>query len=121
MNVFAHPEAFAEPEKLLAAYFSSSTVGVCILDSGLRYLVRRAYGGSAMVMNSAGEPVEIDIVVGLDALRYFWKARTPEGAAQDLARILRLPGTVNGHAHSFQTLLRVDLLRPKVLGDEGRP
>jgi formate hydrogenlyase transcriptional activator len=38
LNVFAHPEAFAEPEKLLAAYFSSSTVGVCILDSGLRYL-----------------------------------------------------------------------------------
>ncbi|HEY3619872.1 MAG TPA: sigma 54-interacting transcriptional regulator [Candidatus Sulfotelmatobacter sp.] len=36
--MFAHPEALAEPEKLLAAYFSSSTVGVGILDSGLRYL-----------------------------------------------------------------------------------
>jgi PAS domain S-box-containing protein len=35
---FARPDALAEPEKLLAAYFSSSTVGVCILDSGLRYL-----------------------------------------------------------------------------------
>ncbi|MFZ0859483.1 MAG: sigma 54-interacting transcriptional regulator [Candidatus Sulfotelmatobacter sp.] len=35
---FAHPEAFTEPEKLLAAYFSSSTVGLCILDSELRYL-----------------------------------------------------------------------------------
>ena len=38
LNVFAHPEALAEPEKLLAAYFSSSTVGVCIVDPGLRYL-----------------------------------------------------------------------------------
>jgi len=28
-------------------------------------------------------------VVGLDSLRYFWTARTPDGAARDLARILR--------------------------------
>ncbi len=35
---FAHPEALLEPEKLLTAYFSSPTVGLCILDSGLRYL-----------------------------------------------------------------------------------
>jgi formate hydrogenlyase transcriptional activator len=31
-------EAFVEPEKLLGAYFSSSTVGLCILDSALCYL-----------------------------------------------------------------------------------
>ena len=35
---FAHPEALIEPEKLLAAYFSSSTVGLSILDSDLRFL-----------------------------------------------------------------------------------
>jgi formate hydrogenlyase transcriptional activator len=35
---FASPEALSEPEKLLAAYFSSSTVGLCILDADLRYL-----------------------------------------------------------------------------------
>jgi len=35
---FAHPEALTEPEKLLAAYFSSTTVGLCILDSALRYI-----------------------------------------------------------------------------------
>jgi len=35
---FAHPDALAEPEKLLAAYFSSTTVGLSILDSDLRYL-----------------------------------------------------------------------------------
>ena len=35
---FAHPEALNEPEKLLAAYFRSSTVGLCVLDSELRYL-----------------------------------------------------------------------------------
>ena len=35
---FARPEALTEPEKLLAAYFSSSTVGLCILDSETRYL-----------------------------------------------------------------------------------
>ncbi|HEV8577806.1 MAG TPA: AcvB/VirJ family lysyl-phosphatidylglycerol hydrolase [Thermoanaerobaculia bacterium] len=28
-------------------------------------------------------------VVGLDSLRYFWTARTPDGAARDLERILR--------------------------------
>jgi len=35
---FAHPEALTDSEKLLAAYFDSSTVGLCILDSELRYL-----------------------------------------------------------------------------------
>jgi len=35
---FASPEALNEPEKLLAAYFNSPTVGFCILDSDLRYL-----------------------------------------------------------------------------------
>jgi PAS domain S-box-containing protein len=35
---FAHPEALSEPEKLLAAYFSSSSVGLCVLDSEMRYL-----------------------------------------------------------------------------------
>jgi formate hydrogenlyase transcriptional activator len=35
---FSHPEALNDPEKLLAAYFSSSTVGLCILDTDLRYL-----------------------------------------------------------------------------------
>ncbi len=35
---FAHPEALSEPEKVLAAYFRSSTVGLCILDSEMRYL-----------------------------------------------------------------------------------
>jgi len=34
----AHPEALIDPEKLLAAYFSSSTVGFCILDPEFRYL-----------------------------------------------------------------------------------
>ncbi len=35
---FARPEALAEPEKLLAAYFGSSDVGLGILDSEFRYL-----------------------------------------------------------------------------------
>ncbi len=35
---FVDPEAFTNPEKMLGAYFSSSTVGLCILDSDLRYL-----------------------------------------------------------------------------------
>jgi formate hydrogenlyase transcriptional activator len=35
---FARPEALAEPEKLLAAYFNSSTVGLCVLDPDLRYI-----------------------------------------------------------------------------------
>ena len=35
---FATPEALLEPEKLLAAYFRSSSVGLCVLDANLRYL-----------------------------------------------------------------------------------
>jgi formate hydrogenlyase transcriptional activator len=38
LNVIADPQALAEPEKLLAAYFSSSTIGLSILNSELRYL-----------------------------------------------------------------------------------
>ncbi len=34
----ANPEALTEPEKLLAAYFRSSTVGLGILDTQFRYL-----------------------------------------------------------------------------------
>jgi PAS domain S-box-containing protein len=37
-----HLEAVTDSEKLLAAYFSSSTVGLCILDDGLRYLAINA-------------------------------------------------------------------------------
>lgn len=35
---FACPEALAEPEKLLAAYFGSSNVGLAVLDPQFRYL-----------------------------------------------------------------------------------
>ncbi|HWO30749.1 MAG TPA: PAS domain-containing protein, partial [Candidatus Acidoferrum sp.] len=35
---FAYPEALSEPEKLLAAYFNSSTVGLAIFDRDLRYI-----------------------------------------------------------------------------------
>jgi len=35
---FAHPEALTDPEKLLAAYFTSAAVGLCILDTQFRYL-----------------------------------------------------------------------------------
>ncbi len=37
-NPFSYLEALAEPERLLAAYFKSSTVGLCILDTQFRYL-----------------------------------------------------------------------------------
>jgi formate hydrogenlyase transcriptional activator len=38
LYALASPEALSEPEKIIAAYFSSSTVGLCILDPELRYL-----------------------------------------------------------------------------------
>jgi formate hydrogenlyase transcriptional activator len=38
----ANPEALTEPEKLLAAYFRSSTVGLGILDTEFRYLAVNA-------------------------------------------------------------------------------
>ena len=50
---FAHPEALTEPEKLLAAYFSSSNLGLCILDSEMHYL---AVNNTLAAMN--GVPAE---------------------------------------------------------------
>jgi type IV secretory pathway VirJ component len=38
----------------------------------------------AAKLSAAGVPV-----VGLDSLRYFWSARTPDGLAQDLDRVMR--------------------------------
>jgi len=38
-NPFAYPAVLSDPEKLLSAYFNSSTVGLCILDGELRYIV----------------------------------------------------------------------------------
>lgn len=38
-NPFAYPVILSDPEKLLSAYFNSSTVGLCILDGELRYIV----------------------------------------------------------------------------------
>lgn len=35
---FTPVEAFSDPEKLIAAYFNSSTLGLCILDAGFHYL-----------------------------------------------------------------------------------
>jgi formate hydrogenlyase transcriptional activator len=35
---YTSPDAFSEPEQLLAAFFSASNVGFCILDQNLRYL-----------------------------------------------------------------------------------
>jgi type IV secretory pathway VirJ component len=49
-------------------------------DGGWAGLDREVAG----VLAARGVPV-----VGLDSLRYFWTARTPDGAARDLARILR--------------------------------
>jgi formate hydrogenlyase transcriptional activator len=37
-NPFLHPDVLNEPEKLLASYFTSSTIGLSILNSELRYL-----------------------------------------------------------------------------------
>ena len=39
---FAHPGALTDPEQLVTAYFNSSTVGLSILDSELRYLAINA-------------------------------------------------------------------------------
>ena len=49
-------------------------------DGGWAGLDREVAG----VLAGKGVPV-----VGLDSLRYFWTARTPDGAARDLERILR--------------------------------
>jgi formate hydrogenlyase transcriptional activator len=46
---FARVEAFSDPEKLIAAYFSSSTLGLCILDTGFHYL---AINNTLAEMNS---------------------------------------------------------------------
>lgn len=50
---FAWPGALSEPEQLLAGYFRSSTVGLCILDSELRYL---AINNTLAAMNGIPAP-----------------------------------------------------------------
>jgi len=47
-------------------------------------------GGWAGIDRSVAEVLAGDgiSVVGLDSLRYFWHARTPEGAARDLGRVI---------------------------------
>jgi PAS domain S-box-containing protein len=84
-----HSKAFVDAENLLAAYFSSSNVGLCILDSNLRYVtvnkklaelngypafehlgktIRQVLGDLADVIErqcrqviSEGEPVELEV------------------------------------------------------------
>ncbi|HEX4784562.1 MAG TPA: sigma 54-interacting transcriptional regulator [Candidatus Sulfotelmatobacter sp.] len=53
---FAHPDALLEPEKLLAAYFRSSTMGLCVLDCAQRYL---AINSTLANMNGAPAPEHI--------------------------------------------------------------
>jgi ABC-type lipoprotein export system ATPase subunit len=49
-------------EKLVQANLGNGVAEVEIqTDSGLRYLVRRVYGGPPMVMNAAGNPIDIEI------------------------------------------------------------
>jgi formate hydrogenlyase transcriptional activator len=50
---FALPDSLSDPGKLLAAYFSASTVGLCILDSQLRYL---AINNALAQMNGVPAP-----------------------------------------------------------------
>ncbi|HYM75905.1 MAG TPA: sigma 54-interacting transcriptional regulator [Candidatus Dormibacteraeota bacterium] len=38
LSSFAHPEALRQPERVIAAYFNSTTVGLCVIDSDLRYI-----------------------------------------------------------------------------------
>src|SRR5947208_2465614 len=52
-NLLGAPEAFSEPEQLLAAFFGASTVGLAILDDQLRY---QAINNTLAAMN--GVPAE---------------------------------------------------------------
>ena len=53
MDSAGAPEAFSEPEQLLAAFFGASTVGLAILDDQLRY---QAINKTLAAMN--GVPAE---------------------------------------------------------------
>ena len=58
----ASPNLWRNIDKLIRANLGKGVVEVEIeTDSGLRYRVRRGNDDAAIVMNSAGEPVEIDI------------------------------------------------------------
>jgi type IV secretory pathway VirJ component len=70
----------AGPSKALAVFYSGD-------------------GGWASIDRQIAEVLAADgvDVVGVDSLSYFWTARTPEGAARDLARILEHYTTAWGH------------------------
>lgn len=59
--------------------------------SGMLALVVSGDGGWASIDRRIGETLQTRgvSVVGLNALQYFWHARTPEESSRDLARVLR--------------------------------
>src|SRR5947208_4162657 len=84
-NLLGAPEAFSEPEQLLAAFFGASTVGLAILDDQLRYqainIVREryeAFGYDGLFDRRQGKPspkrvpvARVEQVLGLYRDRYF--------------------------------------------------
>jgi type IV secretory pathway VirJ component len=59
--------------------------------SGLLAVVVSGDGGWASIDRRIGETLQARgvSVVGLNALQYFWHARTPDASSRDLARVLR--------------------------------
>jgi len=59
--------------------------------SGMLAVVASGDGGWASIDRRIGETLQGRgvSVVGLNALQYFWRARTPEESSRDLARVLR--------------------------------
>lgn len=62
--------------------------------SGLVAVVYSGDGGWTRLDDSLAQALARDGVgvVGVDSLKYFWRARTPQGAADDLAALLAAPG-----------------------------
>lgn len=106
-NAYEHPAALAALREALQRLAKSQPAAVPPAPSGLGDLpvVEEPATGSnpylAIFWSGDGGWAGIDkevasalnargvAVVGVDSLRYFWSARTPEGIAEDIARISR--------------------------------
>ncbi len=107
-------------EKLVQANLGNGIVEVEIqTDSGLRYLVRRAYGGAAMVMNAAGEPVEIDIGRGtIFSAEVYSQSQIEEIANDPLFQLKLIDKFITGEVKEIEGKLEVCVRELGVNGGE---
>lgn len=88
------PEVAAIAQRVASATQARNALPVKVLNAQPRHdvmaVILSGDGGWRDIDSSIGTALQADgvPVVGVDSLRYFWRTRTPEGTAQDLAALI---------------------------------